>query len=208
MPREARTVVPGAPHHVIQRGNRNQDVFFRPQDRSLYLEILADSADDYGVSFLSYCLMTNHVHLIAVPSDETSFAGCFRNTHMRYSRHVNSRFGWSGHLWQYRYGSNPMDHVYLYHVLRYVERNPVRAGVVDDPWDYPWSSAAFRVSKRAFDPLVEEDVYLEQIIGGDWREYLQGKTAAEILEELNSAARSNRVLGTPAALTSASNPRA
>jgi putative transposase len=100
-----------------------------------------------------------------------------------------------------------MDEVYLYHALRYVERNPVRAGIVDDPWDYPWSSAAFRVSRRAFDPLVEEDAYLRQVIGGDWREYLQGKTAEEILEELNSAARSNRVLGTPAALTSASDPR-
>lgn len=172
MPRLARLVVPEMPHHVIQRGNRRQDVFFNDGDRRAYLAILHQACERHGVAIWAYCLMRNHVHFVAVPQGPSALARCFGEAHLRYTRRINVREQWQGHLWQARFGSSVMDDRYLLAAVRYIERNPVAAGIVDVPWRYAWSSAAWHVGERAEDPLVSGDELLRSEIG-DWRSYLQ-----------------------------------
>lgn len=168
MPRTARIIVPGIPHHIIQRGNRNQTVFFSNEDRSFYLRLLKTQAETYGLKFWAYCLMDNHVHLIAIPETEESFRA-IAETHRRYTWHINSKKDWRGYLWQGRFSSYPLDERHLYAAVRYVERNPVRAGMAPKAWEYPWSSARSHVN-GAKDALIEDCFLKERIT--DWAEYL------------------------------------
>ncbi len=156
MARIARVVVPGYPHHIIQRGNRRMDVFFSDDDYLTYITLLKNATHRYGVAIWAYCLMTNHAHFIAVPRKADSLARCFADAHVKYTRMINKRQGWKGHLWQARFGSNVLDENYLRAAVRYVERNPVRAGIVDKAWEYRWSSAAWHTGKAKVDELVRE----------------------------------------------------
>lgn len=152
----ARVVIPGVPHHVTQRGVRSMDVFFDDEDRRAYLRLLSEQAQMHGVRFLAYCLMTNHVHLIAVPKTQQSLARAIGEAHRRYTRRINFRQGVRGYLFQGRFFSCPLDEYYLLAATRYAERNPVRAKRVRRPWNWPWSSAAYHVGRRKTDPLVED----------------------------------------------------
>jgi putative transposase len=129
MARLARVVAPGLPHHVTQRGNRRQKTFFSPADYRLYRSLMAEWCGREGVEIWAYCLMPNHVHLIAVPEREDALQRAIGEAHRRYSRAVNLREGWRGHLWQGRFASFPMDQDHLLAAARYVELNPVRAGI-------------------------------------------------------------------------------
>ena len=149
MPRRSRTVFGGVPHHITQRGNRRGDVFFSDDDRSAYLTWLQAYCSAHQVELLAYCLMNNHVHLVAVPDHDDGLQRVLKPLHMRYAQRVNRAQGWVGHLWQGRYFSSPLDDAYLWAAVRYVERNPVRAGLVRRAEDYPWSSAAAHCGKRA-----------------------------------------------------------
>jgi putative transposase len=140
MPRIARIVIPGIPHHVTQRGNRREPVFFEAGDYDRYLAFLSQSALSSGTAVWAYCLMPNHVHLIVVPSHPNGLRDLFADAHRRYTNFINWRHGWTGHLWQGRFGSVPMDEEHLAHALRYVAQNPVRAGLVKAPQDWPHSS--------------------------------------------------------------------
>jgi putative transposase len=131
MPRVARLVVEGVAHHVTQRGNRRQDVFFSDEDRKRYLAWLKDYADRYGLRVLAYCLMTNHVHLVLLPLTRDCLYRALQTTHMRQSQYVSFYQGWSGHLWQGRYYSTALDELHEWAAVRYVEQNPVRAGLVE-----------------------------------------------------------------------------
>ena len=142
MPRLARVVIPECPHHVTQRGNRREDVFVTAADRVRYLDLLAEYAAKGGLAVQAYCLMTNHVHLAVVPQAEASLAAALKPLHTRYTQHVNRTRGVSGPLWQGRFFSCPLDDAHLWAAVRYVERNPVRAGLVERAEDYRWSSAA------------------------------------------------------------------
>ena len=142
MPRVARIVVSGWPHHVVQRGNNRRDVFFVDDDRRMYLKLLRERCHAGGVRILAYCLMTNHVHLIAVPRSEDGRARAIGRTHFLYTQYINRLHGRSGHLWQNRFFSCALEDSHLWAIARYVERNPVRARMVRLPWRYPWSSAA------------------------------------------------------------------
>ena len=142
MPRIARAVVRGVPRHVTQRGNRRQDVFFSDQDRLRYLSWLKAYADRAGLEVWAYCLMTNHVHLVVVGRQADSMAKAIGRAHMRYSRWINRQQGWSGHLWANRFASTPLDERHLWTAVKYVELNPVRAGIVKSTEEYPWSSAS------------------------------------------------------------------
>lgn len=192
MPRTARIVVPGIPHHVIQRGNRSEVVFFKEGDRRLYLKILSHFARKYGVEIWSYCLMTNHLHLAAVPSRPESLAKMMAAVHKRYTVMINIRNNWKGTLWQGRYLSYPMDEIYLYTCVRYIERNPVRAKIVKRPEDYPWSSARAHIFKIN-DPVLSSFFMLDQI--KDWRAYLQQAENEEDLEKIRKNQSSGRPLG-------------
>ncbi len=143
MPRLARNVFSEIPHHITQRGNRREDIFFSKEDRLIYLEWLGDNSQKHGVEVLAYCLMANHFHLILKPDSQEGLQKVLKPLHMRYAQHINKLKGWKGHLWQGRFFSSALDDVYIWSAIRYVERNPVRAKMVTKAEDYPWSSAAF-----------------------------------------------------------------
>ncbi len=141
MSRLARVVAVGLPHHVTQRGNYRQDVFDSCGDRVTYLGLISGYCKPARHRLIGYCLMTNHVHLIAVPEREDSLARALGHAHCRYAHFVNARRHSTGHLWQNRFYSTVMDEAHLLFAMRYIERNPVRAGMVADAADYRWSSA-------------------------------------------------------------------
>src|SRR5437879_358139 len=141
MARLARVVAVNMPHHVTQRGNRRQQVFFCDEDYAAYRVLLAEGCRNAGVKVWAYCLMPNHVHLVLVPQAEDGLRAAIAEAHRRYSRHVNFREGWRGYLWQGRFASFPMDEAYLLACARYVELNPVRAQLARRARDWRWSSA-------------------------------------------------------------------
>ena len=168
MSRVARVVVPGFPHHVTQRGNRGADVFEVDDDRRAYLRFLKQYADRHGLAVWAYCLMTNHIHLVVVPEREDSLGPALRDAHTVYALYFNTRTELSGHVWQGRFHSCPMDESHLWAAVRYVERNPVRAGLAERAEKYPWSSAAAHCRLR-HDALLSQDFPHEGAIN-DWRE--------------------------------------
>ena len=177
----ARLVVPGVPHHVTQRGNNRQAVFFDPAGRRLYLALLKAHAERFGVQVLGYCLMDNHMHLVAIPEGPQSLAKAMGRTDYDYTRAVNRARRWSGHLWQNRFFSCPLDKVHQWRALAYVDLNPVRAGLVKRARQYPWSSAA--VHCAADDPagLVERAAWRKCWGRGDWAAVLaEGQAQAEL----------------------------
>ena len=149
MPRMARVVVAGIPHHVMQRGNRREDIFFSDDDRQKYLQLLLEYSAKYELQTLAYCLMTNHVHLVCVPELEESLSSVLKPLDMRYAQHVNWTHGISGRLWQGRFYSCVLDEDHLWAAIRYVERNPVRARIVRKAENYEWSSAAAHCGLRS-----------------------------------------------------------
>ena len=169
MPRQARLVVPGLPHHVVQRGARAQTVFFDADDYSAYLEHLGARTQETGCAVWGYCLMPNHVHLILVPPSEDSLRSTLAPVHRAYGLRINRRKGWRGHLWQERFLSFAMDESHLASAARYVERNPVRAGLVRQPEGWRWSSARAHLEGRD-DALVEVAPLLNLV--PDWTSYL------------------------------------
>lgn len=191
MTRIARVVVPGCPHHITQRGNRRLETFFCDEDYRAYLFLMAEWCFRRDVEVWAYCLMPNHVHLIAVPKSEDGLRRAIGEAHRRYTRMVNFREGWRGHLWQGRFCSFPLSESYLLAAARYVERNPVRAGLAEKPEAYPWSSAVAHMSGRD-DVLVKVSPLLE--IVGDWRGFLSTEEGKE-MEAIRRHERTGRPLG-------------
>lgn len=173
MPRIARTVIARVPHHVTQRGNRREQVFFTDEDRRTYLCWLAEYAAKHGVDVIAYCLMTNHVHLVALPAGEDSLYRALKPLHMRYAQRINRARDWKGHLWQGRFFSSALDEHHFRAAIRYVERNPVRAGMVGRAEDYPWSSAAAHCDLRADPLLAVESPWIPSLeCIGNWSSWL------------------------------------
>ena len=148
MPRITRAVIESLPYHITQRGNRREDIFFEDGDRKKYLEWLQEYSNKHGLKIWAYCLMTNHVHLVVVPQYKDSLEKVMRPLNMRYAQYINSSRQWNGHLWQGRFFSSILNERYLWFAVRYVELNPIRARIVDNAEDYPWSSAAAHCGKR------------------------------------------------------------
>ncbi|NTV29551.1 MAG: transposase [Candidatus Omnitrophica bacterium] len=192
MVRTARIVAEGLPHHVFQRGNRRQVVFFEDEDRRAYLRLLKDKCVEHGVDVWAYCLMDNHVHLILVPVRMESLHLAVGEAHKMYTRMINFRYGWRGYLWQGRFHSFVLQERHLYAAMRYVERNPVRAGIAVRAEEYPWSSARAHVC-RVNDPVLTR-CYMEDEIQ-DWREYLDGRELAEALSLMRRHGSTGRPLG-------------
>ena len=192
MARIARIVVPGLPHHITQRGNRRQPTFFNDSDFTAYRRLIASSCKRCGTEVWAYCLMPNHVHLIMVPKDEDGLRCAVANAHRRYTRMINQRQGWNGHLWQERFHSFVMDEQHLLAAARYVERNPVRAGLCESPEHWPWSSAAAHLSGTD-DELIKVKPLLELI--PDWRGYLGAPDADAVSDRIHRHGRTGRPLG-------------
>jgi putative transposase len=146
-------VVPDCPYHVTHRGNHKEDIFFGSATCRLYLTTLRNYASRYGLEVWAYCLMPNHVHLIVVGRQSESLARAVGNAHREYSRRINRKQGWTGHLWANRFYSTALDESHLWKAVRYVESNPTRAGMVHSAIDHPWSSARAHAGVR-FDPVL------------------------------------------------------
>lgn len=170
MPRHARIVPPGCPMHVTQRGNRRAPIFVGSGTQRRYLHLLQAETERFGVDVWAYCLMPNHVHLIVVAHDSQALSKAMHRAHGQYAQWLNSRQGWSGHLWSCRFFSTPMDDAHLWAAVRYVECNPVRAGLVERAEDYAWSSARAHIM-RFVDPLLAPNRPFPGYVR-NWREFL------------------------------------
>jgi len=188
-----RVVVAGAPHHVTQRGNRRLTTFFAPEDYLTYLRIAAEEFRAAEVGVWAYCLMPNHVHLIATPTHAEGLAAAVGATHLRYTRQVNRRERWTGYLWQGRFASFPMDEEYLRACVRYVGLSPVRAGLAARALDWPWSSVRAHVEGGA-DPLLTAAPIAERL-GPDLPRYFEADVAEESRRALRRASGTGRPLG-------------
>ena len=172
MPRERRVVAVGLPHHITQRGNARQDVFTSDSLRRVYLDLLAEHSANNGLRILAYCLMTNHVHVVAVPAEASSMANTFRHAHARFSQSWNTLENRTGHLWQNRYYSCPVEEVAIAKVIAYVESNPVRARMVGRAEDFEWSSARAHLGKEAGGPMLAMEWWRQRWTPESWRRML------------------------------------
>ncbi len=179
MPRVARVVVVDCPHHVTQRRNRRSTIFKDEEDRKVYPTILKKSVETHELDIWAYCLMTNHVHFVAVPRFPISLSGTFRDAHAVYAQRFNSEWGHSGYLG--RFFSCPMDDLYMWSTVRYVERNPVRAGLVERAEDYRWSSTAAHCGLR--DDLLSEGFPPDGVIP-DWSRWLREEDDNQIVKTI------------------------
>ena len=195
MARLARLVIPDIAHHVTQRGNRRQPVFFSEEDYAAYRELVAAACRARGVRCLAWCLMPNHVHLILVPADADGLRGALADAHRRYSRRINFAHGWTGYLFQGRFASYPMDDAHLMTAVRYVELNPVWAKLAGRAEDWPWSSARAHVTGRG-DGLT--DLHGLAGIHRNWRAMLRhGLEAGDLAEEEIAAIEAHARTGRP-----------
>jgi putative transposase len=192
MARMPRIVVPGYPHHVTQRGNRRQRTFFYEDDYRYYVELLSQFSQQAGTEIWAWCLMPNHVHLVMVPRHEDGLRAALGEAHRRYTRHINFRQSWRGHLWQERFHSFLMDEDYLLATVRYVERNPVSAGLCETPEQWRWSSAHAHL-KGQDDGLVRVKPMLDRI--DNWSAYLSSNNDTSEIDTIRRHTRTGRPLG-------------
>ena len=165
-----RITVAGLPHHVVQRGLHGRKTFLSDKDYAVYLEIMSDCSRRHGLEIWVYCLMPDHVHLIAIPKEKNSLANCLRAAHGRYTKYINQRTGTKGQFWQGRYSSHLLDEHYVIACARYIEINPVKRDYVDLPEEWKWSSARAHIMKSD-DPLVHAKSLLEHV-KREWRDFL------------------------------------
>lgn len=183
MARMSRVIVEGVAHHVTQRGNARRAVFDCDADRLVYLHLLRQYATVHQCALVGHCLMSNHVHLIAVPGRADSLSVVLRDAHGRYATYLNGRQGASGHVWQGRYYSCPLDGTHLWTALRYVERNPVRAGIAAQPDEYEWSSAAAHCGGADERSLLDLNLWKAEWTAASWRSFL-GNAAEQEAEAM------------------------
>ena len=201
MPRVARIVIPGVPHHITQRGNNRQDVFFVDDDRRVYLELLRAQSERFGLNVLGYCLMTNHVHLVATPTGEESLSKAVGRTHFLYAQYVNRLHRRSGHLWQNRFYSCALDEVHLWRALCYVERNPVRARRVRLAWNYRWSSGPAHTGQIDTSGLLDLGEWGQTWTPAKWRRQLADPEDAKALARMRLSTHRGRPLGSDSFLS-------
>jgi putative transposase len=192
MARLARVVAPDLPHHVTQRGNRRERVFFDDDDYRAYLSLVAGAARQAGTAIWAYCLMPNHVHFIMVPSHEDGLRATFAEAHRRYTARIHAREQWTGHLWQGRFSSTCMDERHLLAAARYVPMNPVRAGLVAKASDWPWSSARAHLAGTD-DGVVVVGPLLDRI--GDFAGMLEGAEDEAAVMAIRRSRSTSRPVG-------------
>jgi putative transposase len=194
MPRIARIVGVGYPHHIVQRGNNREKVFLEWRNYEKYLSFLARYSKGKKAAILAYCLMPNHVHLLVIPSDEKTLAKMMQGVALCYTQHFNREKGRTGRLWECRYHSNVIDgDSYLWTVSKYIENNPVRAGIVKRPEDYPYSSAKAHILDRN-DPLLNGHLFSKSELK-EYRRFMKLEEDKKILEEIRKRMRLGKPLG-------------
>lgn len=196
MPRIARVVAIGLPHHITQRGNYRQDVFLDDNDRTKYLLWIQEYSQKYHLNILAYCLMQNHVHFVAIPQKEDSLARTFNIAHMRYSQYLNKKMKNRGHLWQGRFYSCVLDEPHLFMAAKYIERNPVRAKLIKKPWEWLWSSADAHIGNKT------EHIKLSNLFGlidmscQEWKQYIDSQEKESDIKTIRKHTYTGRPLGT------------
>lgn len=193
MPRIARAVAAGFPHHVIHRGNNKEAVFSDEEDRRRYMTLLAKYSTKWESPILSYCLMTNHVHLLSKPQENESLYKMMQGVTLCFTQHINRKYNRTGRLWESRYHSCIVDsEQYLWAVARYIEQNPVRAMIAINPEDYPYSSA------RAHFGLVKNELINDELFPESQRKdyiaFVRGEIEEEQLKEIRTSIRTGRPL--------------
>ena len=144
MPRRTRMYLPGYPYHIVQRGNNRQACFKHATDYQVYLDLWQQCSSRYDVAVHAYCLMTNHIHFLATPSDANGLSNTMKVVGSRFAAYINRTYNRTGTLWEGRHRSSLVQTSrYLLCCYRYIELNPVRALMVKQPEDYPWSSYQF-----------------------------------------------------------------
>lgn len=197
MPRRARIYIPGLPYHIVQRGNNRQACFRNPDDFRLYLDLWQRIARRYGTAVHAYCLMTNHVHFLATPESGDSISRTMKDVGSRYAQYVNRRYERTGTLWEGRHRSSVVQSErYLLTCYRYIELNPVRAGMVRHPGQYEWSS--FHLNSRGKAGwLVPREEYLRlgrdaKERGSAYRNLFSDQLSEEDLDLIRQAAHFNQ----------------
>jgi putative transposase len=196
MARLPRIVVVDVPHHITQRGNARQVILGSDADRATYLALLRQYSELHGLSLLGYSLMSNHVHLIAVPHTLDALAQSLKQAHGRYAAYWNARRVATGHVWQGRFYSCPLEEAHLWRALRYVELNPVRAGMVERAEQWRWSSAAVHCGIAGADGTLEMERWRKRWAVAEWREFLGEAESAADVSELRRSTHTGRPLGT------------
>ena len=181
MPRIKRIVIPNIPHHITQRGVRSMNIFYKHEDYEYYKELLLTQSKLHNLKIISYCLMTNHIHIIAIPKNKNSLSKAIGETHRLYTRKINFEQKVKGHLFQERFYSTPLDEEHFLFALKYVEQNPVKAFMVKFPWDYKYSSAKYRLNLIKEDKLLSNYKPIDNIV--NYKEFLNETTNDKIIQE-------------------------
>jgi putative transposase len=202
MARLARIVVVNVPYHVTQRGNARQFILTSDDERLVYLELLRKYVQLHELSLLGYCLMSNHLHLVVVPRKADSLALALKNTHGRYASYWNAAHKSTGHVWQGRFYSCPLDSAHLWIALRYTERNPVRAGLLAKAESWAWSSAPAHCGTKDPDVSLEMEMWEKRWSTQRWREYLADGEKESEIAAIRKCTHTGRPLGTPEFLRS------
>lgn len=197
MARLPRVVIVDVPHHVTQRGNARQVILASDADRVTYLELLREYSQLYALFVLGYCLMSNHVHLIVVPQTPQAISQSLKQAHGRYAAYWNAQQSSTGHVWQGRFYSCPLDESHLWTALRYVELNPVRAGMVATPEQWRWSSAATHCGLTNPDPLLEMGRWRKRWRAAEWGRFIADAESAADVNRLRHSTHTGRPLGSP-----------
>lgn len=199
MPRRPRIVRPDAPHHITQRGDGRQPIFDTDDDRRLFLRLLTKHAIRHELEIWGYCLMPDHFHLIAVPRNAGSIAGTLRQLQGDYARYINLRRDNTGHLWQARYASTPMDEANTWRALAYIERNPVRAEIAEQAELFPWSSAPVHYGIQSPPAWLNVTAWRSHWKPAQWRRLLrESKDDPSFAKQFHAATATGRPMGEPA----------
>ncbi len=200
MPRIARIVGVGLPHHIVQRGNNKERVFQDKEDFETYLSLLRKYSEEKEIALGAYCLMSNHVHLLVRPLEDRALPKMMQGVALCYTQYFNKKNRRTGRLWECRYSSTVVDEErYLWAVTSYIENNPVRAGVVKKPDDYKYSSArAHLLGQR--DGLLKDTVFDRGELS-EYKRLMNKEQNQEMLEEIRGKTRLGKPLGDERFLT-------
>ena len=194
MPRIARIIGVGYPHHIIQRGNNREKVFLDRRDYERYLSFLSKYSEEKKAAVLAYCLMSNHIHLLVRPSEIEALPKMMQGITLCYSKYFNGENGRTGRLWECRYHSTVIDgDSYLWTVSRYIENNPVRAGIVKRAEDYPHSSARAHILGIK-DPVLKEPLFDKSELN-EFKRFIRSEEDNKIMEEIRKQTRLGKPLG-------------
>lgn len=201
MARKPRVYIPGIPSHVVQRGVDRSVTFFTDDDYHFYLTCLDEARQRYDVAVHAYVLMTNHVHLLMTPSTTDGISRVMQLVGNRYVQYINKTYRRTGTLWEGRHKSSLIDaDNYLLSCYRYIELNPVRAGMVEDPLDYPWSSFQHHAA-GVFNPIIEDHVVFKSLsmsvsgLQNFYREFCYGGVHDDEVSKIRRSVGFSKVLG-------------